>query len=120
MAERLGSWEDVVAFALTLPDTQAGTYFGGPAVKVARNGRAFLTPGREADVSFCLMIDRDTIEMLKATDPDTYYQPPHYVGWEALLVRYGSADPERVRATVAAGHAYAAAKKPAAARKKTR
>jgi len=113
------SWDEIVAFALTLPDAERGTYYGGPAVKVARNGRAFLSPEREAAVSFCLMIDLDTIEMLKETDPETWYQPPHYLNWPAVLVRYDSADPERVRAMIALARDQAAAKKPAAARKKT-
>ena len=34
--------------------------------------------------------------MLKETDPDTFWQTPHYEGWPGVLVRYGSADPERV------------------------
>lgn len=114
----MSDWDETVAFALTLPDTERSTYFGGPAVKVASNGRAFISPGREAEVSFCLMIDLDTIEMLKETDPDTYYQPPHYVGWPAVLVRYDSDDPARVRAMIALARDQAAAKKPPAARKK--
>jgi hypothetical protein len=114
----MSDWDETVAFALTLPDTERSTYYGGPAVKVSSNGRPFIAPGREADLSFCLMIDLDTVEMLKETDPDTYYQPPHYVGWPALLVRYDSSDPARVRAMIALARDQAAAKKPAAARKK--
>jgi len=111
-------WSDIVAYALTLPDTALGTHYGGPTIKVAGNGRAFIATGREPDVSFCLLIDRDTIEMLKATDPATWYQPPHYVGWDALLVRYDSDDPERVRAMIALARDQAAAKKPARPRGK--
>lgn len=113
----LADWDAVIAFARGLPDTASGTYYGGPAVKVASNGRAFLAPGREQDASFCLMIDRGTIEMLKETDPATWYQPPHYAGWDALLVRYDSADPGRVRAMIALARDQAAAKKPPRPRK---
>ena len=114
----IADWDSVLAYALTLPDTERGTHYGGPAAKVASNGRAFLAPGREPDVSFCLMIDQDMIEMLKETDPATWYQPPHYVGWDALLVRYDSDDPERVRAMIALARDQAAAKKPARPRGK--
>ena len=93
------SWEAVIAYALGLPDTELSTSYGAPAVKVASNGRAFVHPGREPG-SFCLAIDRDVVEMLKETDPDTYWQTPHYEGWPAILVRYGSADPERVLAMI--------------------
>lgn len=112
------SWEEAVAHALTLPDTELATSYGAPAVKVASNGRGVLARGHEPQVAFCLMIDRDTIEMLKETDPETFFQTPHYVGWEALLVRYATDDPERVRAMIALARDQAAAKKPAKPRKK--
>lgn len=112
-------WNDVAAHALTLPDTVMGTSYGKPAVKVASNGRVFIAPGREQD-SFCLMIDRDTIEMLKATDPATFWQTPHYEGWPAVLVRHDSADPERVAAMIARARDQAAAQKPVRARKAKR
>jgi hypothetical protein len=48
--------------------------------------------------------------MLKETDPDTFWQTPHYEGWPAVLVRYGSRDVERVRDIIARSHAWTAAK----------
>ncbi len=112
------TFDEAVAYALTLPDTERSTHYGGPAVKVARNGRAFLSVGHEPDEAFCLAIDRDTIELLKETDPETFFQTPHYVGWDAVLVRYDSPDPARVRETIARARDQAAAKKPAMPRKK--
>jgi hypothetical protein len=108
MNEAIGSWEDAVAFALTLPDTELSTSYGKPAVKV--NGRAFLYTGREADSSFGVALDLDTVEMLKETDPDSFWQTPHYEGWPAVLVRYASKDPERVREIILRSHAWTAAK----------
>ncbi len=112
------NWEDVIAHALTLPDTVEGSHYGDRAVKVASNGRAFIAPGREAD-SFCLLIDLDTVEMLKETDPDTFYQTAHYVGWPAVLVRFATDDPARVRAMIERARNQAATKKPTRTRKKT-
>ena len=91
------TFDEAVAFALTLPDTELSTSYGKPAVKVKSNGRAFLFPSHEADTSFGVAIDLDSIELLKATEPDTYWQTPHYEGWPAILVRYDAADEERVR-----------------------
>src|SRR5207302_446677 len=84
-------------FALTLPDTERGTSYGKPAVKIVSNGRAFLFPSHEADTSFGVAIDLDAIEILKETDPDTFWQSPHYVGWEGELIRYDSSDEDRAR-----------------------
>jgi hypothetical protein len=91
------TWEEAVAFALSLPDTELSTSYGSPAVKVASNGRAFVYTGHEADTSFGIAIDLDTIEMLKETEPETYWQTPHYEGWPAVLVRFRAKDEERVR-----------------------
>ena len=103
-------WEEAVAFALTLPDTELGTSYGKPAVKVASNGRAFLFPSHEPDTSFAVAIDLDTIEILKETDPDTFWQTPHYVGWEGVLIRYDSQDGERVRETIERSRDWVSAK----------
>lgn len=102
-------WDRVTAFASGLPDCAMATHYGGPAVKA--RGRAIVAPGRE-EGSFCLLIDRDTIDMLKETDPDTYWQTPHYEGWGAVLVRYDTADPDRVLAMIEQAREQAIAKGP--------
>jgi hypothetical protein len=108
MADAIPNWGEAVAFALSLPGTELSTSYGKPAVKV--NGRAFLFIGREEETSFGVAIDLDMVEMLKETDPDTFWQSPHYEGWPAVLIRYGSRDPERVREIVERSHAWTAAK----------
>jgi hypothetical protein len=116
MDEPIRSWEEAVAFALTLPGTELSTSYGKPAVKV--KGRAFLYTGHEATSSFGCAIDLDTVEMLKETDPDTFWQSKHYEGWPAVQIRYDSPDPERVRATIERSHAWTAAKPPPRPRKR--
>lgn len=112
------TWDEAVACALALPGTELSTHYGGPAVKVAANARAFLSRGHEAATSFCLMLDLDTVEVLKATDPDTFFQTPHYEGYGAVLVRYDTADPERVTAMIERARDQAAARPRAKPRKK--
>lgn len=108
MAEPIRSWDEAVAFALSLPGTELSTSYGKPAIKV--NGRAFLYVGREEETSFGVAIDLDTVEMLKETDQETFWQSPHYEGWPAILIRYDSQDPDRVREIVERSHAWSAAK----------
>ncbi|HVI99482.1 MAG TPA: hypothetical protein VM657_10490 [Sphingomonas sp.] len=112
------TFDDAVAHALTLPDTELSTSYGQPAVKVASNGRAFLFTGHERDSSFGLALDLDTIDILKETDPATFWQSPHYEGWPAVLVRYDSPDPERVRATIERSRDWTAARPKVKSRKK--
>src|SRR3954468_14113098 len=104
------SFDEAVAFALTLPDTELSTSYGKPAVKVKSNGRAFLFPSHEPDTSFGVAIDLDTIEILKATDADTFWQTPHYEGWPGVLIRYDSKDGERVREVIERARNWTAAK----------
>jgi hypothetical protein len=109
------TWDEVVAYALSLPDTVLTTYFGGPAVKA--NDRPVVTPSRESD-SFCLHVDKDKVEMLKAIDPETFWQTPHYQGYPALLVRYDSANRELVLDQIAASRDWALARPRPKPRKK--
>jgi hypothetical protein len=102
-------WTGVVAFALALPETEMSTSYGKPAVKSTVSNRAFLHPSREPE-SFVLAIDIDTKEMLMETDPDTFWQTPHYEGWPALLVRFDSADLDRVLAMIERSHDWTAAR----------
>ena len=118
MTATISSFEEAVAFALTLPDTVLSTSYGKPAVKVASNGRAFLYTGHEDKTAFGIAIDLDTIEILKETDPENFFQTPHYEGWSAVLIRFGSDDPERVRAMIARSRDWTAAKPPPKARKR--
>ena len=112
------TFDEAAAFALTLSGTERGTSYGKSAVKVASNGRAFLFPSHESDTSFAVAMDRDTIEILKATEPDTYWQTPHYEGWEGVLVRYDARDPDRVRDVIQRSRDFVAAKPPARPRKR--
>ena len=90
-------WDAVAAFALSLPDTEPGTSYGAPAIRL--NGKSFVTRSREAD-SFHVMSPHDEKAVLLDTDPGTFWQTPHYEGWPGLLVRFGSTDPERVRLVI--------------------
>ena len=106
-------WENVANFAASLPDSEASTHYRAPTVKV--RGNAFVATGHEPG-SFCLLIDRDTVDMLKDTDPATYWQSAHYEGWPAVLVRYDSRDQDRVFAMIERAHAQAVAKQRSRAR----
>ena len=112
------TWDEAVAFALSLPDTEMSTSYGQPAVKVASNGRAFVNTGHEPDTSFVVALDVDSIEMLKETDPATFWQTPHYEGYGAVLVRYDSPDDERVREIIERSRDQTAARPKARPRKR--
>lgn len=90
-------WDEVVAFALALPGTELSTSYGKPAVKV--NGKAFVYPGREVG-SFAISSPLPEKELLMETDPNSFWETAHYRGWPAVLVRFGSADRERIETII--------------------
>jgi hypothetical protein len=112
------TWDDAVALALTLPDTELSSSYGKPCVKVASNGRAFLYWSHEHDTSFGVGIDLDSVEMLKGTEPETYWQSPHYEGWPAVLIRYDCQDEERVKDVIVSSRDWAAAQPKSRARQR--
>ena len=90
-------WNEVAAFALALPDTELSTSYGQPAIKVG--GKMFVSTGHEPG-SFHVRSLAEEKAVLIDTDPATFWQTPHYATWPGLLVRYASADPERVRLVI--------------------
>ena len=89
----MNDWAAVVAFALTLPDTYMDPFYGTPCPKV--NKKAFVSPGGEAG-SFHVMSPHGEKAILLETDPDTFWQTPHYAKYQMLLVRFGSEARARV------------------------
>ena len=118
MSDPLDSFEKALGYALTLPGTARTTSYGKPAAAVGANGRSFLHLSHEGDTSFAVALDLDSIEMLKETEPETYWQSPHYAGYPMVLVRYDSPDPERVRRVLAQARDQAGAKRPVRKRKR--
>ena len=96
MIATFDSWESVRDYALTLPGSEPA----GASVKVS--GRAFVYTGR-AKGSFCIHTPLDEKEMLMLTDPETFWESPHYIGWPAVLVRFGSPDRERIELVIQRG-----------------
>ncbi|MHA6722470.1 MmcQ/YjbR family DNA-binding protein [Sphingomonas sp. RS2018] len=88
-------WDDAVAVALALPETEASTSYGAPAVKL--RGKMLIAATSPDPDSFVLHVAEADKAVLMETDPDTFWQTPHYDGWPAVLVRYGTHAQDRIR-----------------------
>ena len=91
-------WAAVAAYALSLPETEASTSYGQPAIKT--RGKMFVSAGH-VDGSFHVRSPHDEKAVLIATDPDSFWQTAHYETWPGLLVRYGTTNPKRVTLVIA-------------------
>jgi len=86
--------DEMFAYALSQPGAEDSTLHGGRCVRV--RGHWIVNANQDAD-ALALALDKGTVEFLMETEPQTYFQTPHFEGWPAVLVRFGTADDGRLR-----------------------
>lgn len=86
--------EDMFAYALSLPGAEDSTLHGGRCVRV--RGHWIVNANQDPD-ALALALDRETVAFLMETEPQTWFQTPHFEGWPAVLVRFAAADDDRLR-----------------------
>lgn len=92
------TWDEIAAFALTLPGVVMKPVAMGALAPTVR-GKQIVARGR-APGSIALRATREEIDYLKESDPDTFWQTPQYEGWPIVLVDVERADPERLKALI--------------------
>jgi hypothetical protein len=78
------SWNDVIALARDLPETEESTSYGRPSLKV--RGKSFVTI-RERPDALVVRCDGEEKPFLLEARPDLVFTTPHYDGYPYLLVR---------------------------------
>jgi hypothetical protein len=81
-------WTTVVAFTCALPEVEMGLHFGMMVPKV--NGKSLVGPSREHDSFGIRTSSIEEKHMLIETDPEVFWETPHYANYPAVLVRYGA------------------------------
>ena len=89
----MSTWEDVRRIASALPDVEDTTTYGQPCFKI--NGRPFVNTGR-VEGAIVTRAPDDERDLLIAARPDAYFVTPHYLGWEAVLVRLDAVDEDEL------------------------
>ncbi|MET0928556.1 MAG: MmcQ/YjbR family DNA-binding protein [Aeromicrobium sp.] len=84
------TWEDVVAFAVTLPEVAESTSYGTPSLKVAGKMMGRLRTDSDGALALkCGAADKEAL----VTGPDpAFYTTPHYDGYDYVLVDLGQVD----------------------------
>jgi hypothetical protein len=97
------TWDDVRRIASAFPDAEDTTSYGRPCFKV--NGRPFVNTGRVAGaiVTRAPDVERD---LLISARPDAYFVTPHYLGWEAVLVRLDAVDEDELAGRLEDSYAF--------------
>jgi len=78
------TWDDIVAIATTLPETEESTSYRTPSLKV--RGKSFARLRTEAEGGLVLMCELDEKEALLASGDPSFYTTAHYDGYGAILV----------------------------------
>ena len=95
-SQPVANWETVVRIGDELPETEVGTWYGTPALKVRGKGFARL---RE-DGALVVMVDFLEREALMQADPETFYITPHYQDYPAMLINLERVELQELRERV--------------------
>ena len=93
------TFEAVSQIGLTLPEVEASTYYGGPALKIRGKPFACMATNKAAEPNTLVVwIDESARDELISAQPDVYYLKDHYIGHPAVvLVRLSRVDQAALR-----------------------
>jgi hypothetical protein len=115
------TFDTVRAIGLALPDVEAGTAYGSPALKVRGKMFACIAVHKSAEPgTLVLRLDFDQRDELVAADPAVYYLTDHYRPYPAVLVRLARVPPDALEDLVRAAYRFEAARAPRRAPRRTR
>ncbi|MGH3463677.1 MAG: MmcQ/YjbR family DNA-binding protein [Kribbellaceae bacterium] len=88
------TWDDVVAIATGLPETEAATWWGTPGLKV--RGKGFGRLRTEAEGALMLFCSMDEKEALLASGDPSFFITPHYEKYGAILIDLDRVDRDQL------------------------
>jgi hypothetical protein len=91
----VADWETVRELASALPGAEEGLTYGKPSFKVGGRLFVWMSPSGDAPPdALALRVDLDEKPLLVASDPDVFFETPHYVGHPIVLVHLDTVDGE--------------------------
>ncbi len=89
------TWADVVAVGRDLPETEEGTWFRTPCLRVRK--KSFCRMKEDGETLVVRVVDLEDKEALLRSDPDVFSTTPHYDGYPYVLVRLARVAPGQLR-----------------------
>jgi hypothetical protein len=89
------TWADVVAAGRTLPETEEGTWFRTPCLRVRK--KSFCRMKEDGETLVVRVVDLEDKDALLRSDPGVFHTTPHYDGYAYVLVRLAQVDPVQLR-----------------------
>ena len=84
------TWADVVAAGRALPETEEGTWFRTPCLRVRKT--SFCRMKEDGETLVVKVVDEEDKHALIASDPDVFFTTPHYDGYAYVLVALARVD----------------------------
>jgi hypothetical protein len=110
MPRRTINFDAVRKIGLALPNVEASTAWGAPALKVRGKLMACVPTHHSAEPdSLMVRVGVDDRSELLAAAPDVYYVTDHYVGYTAVLVRLSRVTPDVLRDLLGTAHKFVTA-----------
>jgi hypothetical protein len=88
----VADWENVREIATALPEVEEYVSHGQPSFRVRGKLFAWMSPKREAEGAFVVRVDRDEKRLILESDPEVYFETPHYRGYPAVLIHLDRID----------------------------
>ena len=121
MPKRKISFDTVRGLGLALPDTEEGTVWNTPALKVHGKMFACIPNHRSAEPnSLAVRISFEQRDALLAEEPETYHLPDHYVSSPCVLVRLSRVHADALRDLVQMAWRFVSSRHKRRPRKRTR
>ena len=89
------TFDDVVRIVSDLPGIEVGTSYETPALRVGKKLICRMWEDRETMV--LKPLEDIELQFLMDTQPDVFYQTPHYEGWPTILIRLSRIDEAQLR-----------------------
>jgi len=89
------TWADVVAAGRGLPETEEGTWFRTPCLRVRK--KSFCRMKEDGETLVVRVVDLEDKEALLRADPEVFFTTPHYDGYAYVLVRLERVDGAALR-----------------------
>ena len=107
------TWATVEKIGLALPDVEAGTSYGSPALKIRGQMFTCVPTNKEAEKnSIVVRLDFAQRDELLAAEPGVYYLKEHYVNYPCVLARLKKIHPDALHGLIGMAWTYVNDKAP--------
>jgi hypothetical protein len=89
------TFDDVMLIASELPGVEVGTSYGTSALRVGK--KLLCRMWEDGETMVLKPIEDIELQFLMDTQPEVFYQTPHYQGWPTVLIHLSRIDEPQMR-----------------------